>query len=155
MKLRIPCPECRHWTVTEEVAAGRWPCAGCGFAIVAVPQTVNASELHHCRVCGNEELYVQKDFPHWLGMGILVAACAASVVTYALHWITATWIILIGSAVLDGIMYLAMGNVTVCYRCRTHHRGFPPNAKHGPFNLATGEKYRQERIRRQQLGQRG
>jgi uncharacterized protein (DUF983 family) len=154
VKLRIQCPECHQWTVTEQIAAGSWACSGCGFNIAAAPETAASPELRQCRLCGNDELYVQKDFPHWLGMGILVAACVASVVTYALRWITATWCILIGSALLDGLMYLAMGSVTVCYRCRTHHRGFPPNAQHGPFNLATGEKYRQERIRREELAKR-
>jgi hypothetical protein len=149
MKMRIQCPECHHWTVTERVDEANWPCAGCGFRIIAASAAV--ADMERCRVCGNQELYVQKDFPHWLGMSILVAACAASIITYAMHWIVATWTILIGSAVLDGVLYLAMGSVTVCYRCRTHHRGFPPNEKHGPFNLAIGEKYRQERIRREQL----
>ena len=97
---------------------------------------------------------MQKDFPHWLGMGILVLACVASIVTYAKHWIIATWAILIRSAVVDGLLYLAMGNVTVCYRCQTHYRGFPPNGQHGPFNLAIGERYRQERIRREELRKR-
>ena len=104
--------------------------------------------LTNCRLCGNHELYIQKDFPHWLGMGILVVACLASVVTYALYYIKTTWIILIGSAVVDGILYLVMGDVTVCYRCRAQYRGFPPNPEHHPFELATGEKYRQEQLRK-------
>jgi hypothetical protein len=155
MKMRIQCPECRHWNVTERVDAKEWSCSGCGFVLVATaPVTVSHRELPHCRVCGNQELYVQKDFPHWLGMSILVAACVASVITYALHWIKTTWIILIGSALVDGVLYLAMGNVTVCYRCRTHYRGFPSNEKHAPFNLAVGEKYRQEKLRREELEKR-
>ena len=150
MKIRMQCPECHHWTVTERVNTENWKCAGCGQVRPAA-EPGGVSKIEHCRLCGNHELYVQKDFPHWLGMGILVAACGASVITYALHWITTTWVILMGSAVLDGVLYLAMGNVTVCYRCHTHYRGFPPNEKHGPFNLAVGEKYRQERIRREEM----
>ena len=111
-----------------------------------------ADLLTSCRVCGNHELYIQKDFPHWLGMGILVAACLASVVTYALYYIKTTWIILIGSAAVDGILYLLMGDVVVCYRCRAQYRGFPRNPEHHPFELATGEKYRQEQIRKGELG---
>jgi hypothetical protein len=153
--MRIPCPECGQWNVTERVDAASWPCASCGFLMAATaPSPAGMKELERCRVCGNAELYVQKDFPHWLGMTVLVAACLTSVVTYALHWIKTTWSILIGSAVVDGMLYLAMGNVTVCYRCRTHYRGFAPHEKHLPFNLAVGEKYRQERIRREELKRR-
>jgi hypothetical protein len=118
---------------------------------VAGPQP---AVLAACRACGNHELYVQKDFPHWLGMGILVAACGISAVTYAFYWIVATWVILIGSAVIDCALYVWMGNVTVCYRCQARHRGFAPNPEHSPFDLAVGEKYRQERLRRQQFGRR-
>jgi hypothetical protein len=87
-------------------------------------------------------------------MGILVVACAISAVTYALYWIKTTWAILIGSALLDGFLYLIMGDVTVCYRCQTQYRGFRPNATHQPFDLAIGEKYRQERLRRRELKER-
>jgi len=38
----------------------------------------------------------------------------------------------------------------VCYRCGCQHRGVPSRA-FDPFELATGEKYRQERLRREQL----
>jgi uncharacterized protein (DUF983 family) len=153
MKMRIPCPECHNWNVTTDVSAESWTCNRCGYQITAQSAAPPPDQpLETCRSCGNHGLYVQKDFPHWLGMGILVAACIASVITYAMHQITMTWVILIGSAAIDGLLYLAMGNVTVCYRCRTHYRGFPPSEKVGPFNLAVGEKYRQERLRREELG---
>jgi hypothetical protein len=150
MKLRLVCPECRQWTATSQVDAAAWPCAHCGFEIAATAP--GGAELSCCRVCGNHELYVQKDFPHWLGMGILVAACVFSAVTYYFYWIWATWIILVGSAIVDGALYIIMGNVTVCYRCLAQYRGFPPNPAHQAFDLAVGEKYRQEKLRREQLG---
>lgn len=151
MKIRFLCPSCQTWTVTHQVDAGSWKCAGCD-AVVAAAAPASEPALHGCRVCGNRELYIQKDFPHWLGMGILVVACLASVVTYALYYIKTTWTILIGSAAVDGILYLLMGDVTVCYRCRTQYRGFPPNPEHHPFDLATGEKYRQEQLRKGERG---
>jgi hypothetical protein len=132
-----------------QVDAGSWTCAGCGGAVRAVAPSAEPA-LTTCRVCGNHELCVQKDFPHWLGMGLLVLACAVSAVTYAFYWIKTTWAILIGTAALDGILYLLMGDVTVCYRCGTQYRGFPANPEHRAFELATGEKYRQERLRREQ-----
>lgn len=151
MNLQLLCPECGAWTGTDQVGVAAWSCESCGATIpAAAPAAGNV--LSVCRVCGNTELYLQKDFPHWLGMGIIGVACAASVVTLAMYWIVTTWVILIGSAVLDVILYLIMGDVTVCYRCQSQYRGFQLNAGHQPFDLAVGEKYRQERLRRQQLG---
>ena len=61
------------------------------------------------------------------------------------------WMILIGSAVIDGLLYLWVGDVVVCYRCLAHHRGVPVTAENPPFELGIAERYRQERIRREQL----
>jgi hypothetical protein len=112
-------------------------------------QAVAGQPLPACQFCGEAEMYVQKDFPHWLGVSILLGAVAASVIAYAFHQIVLTWAILIGSALADGILYWFVGNVTVCYRCLAQHRGFTPNPEHQPFDLGIGEKYRQERLRRQ------
>jgi hypothetical protein len=84
-------------------------------------------------------------------MTILVVACLASVLTYGWYEKWLTWAILIGSALFDGILYLCVGDAIVCYRCHAHYRGFPAGAGHQPFELAIGERYRQERIRREQL----
>jgi hypothetical protein len=138
---------------THDLATAHWPCHHCGFITTGAELSPGANAPPPCRVCGNLELYVQKDFPHVLGMGILIAACGLSAITYAFYWIAATWIILIGSAVVDGVLYLLMGNVVVCYRCQAQHRGFPIGADLHSFDLAIGEKYRQEKLRRQQLGQ--
>jgi hypothetical protein len=61
---------------------------------------------------------------------------------------------LIGSAAFDGLLYLWVKDVIVCYRCHAHYRGVQPNPDHKPFELAIQERYRQEKIRQEQLGQR-
>src|SRR5437867_2252815 len=70
-----------------------------------------------CIVCGNHELYKKKDFPHWLGLTILTVACVGSIIPYWLYHQWLTWTILIGSALFDGLLYLWVGDVVVCYRC--------------------------------------
>lgn len=154
MKLRLQCTDCGTWSTrglsaSVEALPGQ-SCSGCGRPLVLMPPD-DPERLTACRSCGNRELYVQRDFPHWLGMGILVAACIASVVTYSNYWIKTTWAILIGSAAVDAVLYLFMGTVTVCYRCRAQHRGFPANSAHQGFDLAIAEKYRQEKFRRRAM----
>jgi hypothetical protein len=104
-----------------------------------------------CVVCGNHELYKKKDFPHAFGMAILVGAFLASTVTYFLYEKWWTWAILIGSAAFDGILYLLVKDVIVCYRCDAHFCGVTATAEHKPFELTVHERYRQEKIRREQL----
>jgi hypothetical protein len=107
--------------------------------------------LPSCIVCGSHELYRKKDFPHWLGMTILVSACLLSTVTYAWYAKWWTWTFLIGSFLVDVLMYRMVGDVVVCYRCQAHYRGFPLSEAHPPFELAIGERYRQEKIRQERL----
>jgi hypothetical protein len=107
--------------------------------------------LPACVLCGGTELYKRKNFPHGLGLAILTAACLVSFVTYGLYEKWLTWAILIGTALFDGLLYLWVGDVVVCYRCQAHFRRLSPSPEHRPFDLATAERYRQERIRREQL----
>jgi hypothetical protein len=119
--------------------------------VVRFPTAPVDGALTACVACANTELYRKKDFPHWLGMSLLALACAAFLVTNYLYRPWWAWGILIGSAALDGLLYLLVGDVVVCYRCAAQHRGFAANPEHGPFELSIGERYRQERLRRELL----
>jgi hypothetical protein len=59
------------------------------------------------------------------------------------------WGILLGSAAFDGILYLFVGDALICYRCLSRHTGLLRHKSYDPFDLATAEKYRQERLRRE------
>jgi hypothetical protein len=104
-----------------------------------------------CSICGNEEMYKKKAFPHWLGLSILVGACTAFLVLNALREYVWAWAFLLGSALVDGLLYLLVGDLVVCYRCGAQHSCRSAGARHHPFELVIGERYRQERIRREQL----
>jgi uncharacterized protein (DUF983 family) len=142
------CPSCDRPARTGVRAPLDWQCPACEHR-----QHLDAADpaLPHCVICGNPELYKKKDFPHWLGMTILVVACVASAFTYLWYEKWLTWAILIGSALIDGALYLAVGDAVVCYRCGAHHKGFTPTGDHRPFELTIGERYRQERLRAEQL----
>src|SRR5262249_41997989 len=131
-------------------SAASWQCPGCDHLLTFPTEAVDPT-LPVCLVCGNHELYKKKDFPHWLGMTILVTACVASVFTYGWYEKWLTWAILIGSAAFDGLLYLVGGDVVVCYRGLAHSRGLPRDSPHKPFELGIAERYRQERARLEQL----
>lgn len=150
--IRVMCPACDHYGPPHLPTLEASRCETCGFELLPTlePGDLDRPQLTRCRFCGHDEMYIQKDFPHWLGLSILLGAVLASFVTYSYHLIAWTWAILLGSAAIDGLLYYFVGNVTLCYRCLSQHRGYPPNPEHQPFELGTFEKYRQERLRRRQ-----
>jgi hypothetical protein len=149
VNVSFSCPACEQSGRVRLPGAAQWQCPHCDH-LVRLPADVDPA-LPACVVCGNPELYKKKDFPHSLGMTILVLACTAATVTYAWHQFYTTWAILIGSALFDGLLYLWVKDVIVCYRCLAHFRGLAPNPEHRPFELSIHERYRQERLRREQL----
>lgn len=148
MNIQFDCPVCDCPGRIDVPGRSEWQCPSCDHLLHL---SAADSALSSCPVCGNSDLYKKKDFPHSLGMGMLVLACLASTVTYWLYDKAMTWAILIGSAAFDGILYLWVKDVIVCYRCNAHFRGIADNAEHKPFELTIHERYRQERLRREQL----
>lgn len=148
MNVTFACPACEHAARVELPPATQWQCPACDHLLTLADP---GESIPHCAVCGNGELYKKKDFPHWLGLTILTVACVGSIIPYWLYHQWLTWTILIGSAIFDGLLYLWVGDVIVCYRCNAHHRGVAAAAGHPPFELGIGERYRQERIRREQV----
>jgi hypothetical protein len=149
----LTCPVCDRPGRLDGPLPAEWSCPGCGLT-----QPLHAACAEQappaCVVCENRELYRKKDFPHGLGLALLALACLASAVTYALYHQWLTWAILIGTALFDSVLYLCVGDVVVCYRCGAQYRGLPGAAAVPPFDLGIAERYRQERIRREQLRRR-
>jgi len=88
-------------------------------------------------------LFVRKDFPQKLGLAVVIVAVIAFVVLAARPrtFYIGAWV-LTAAVILDGLLYLFVPRVTVCYRCRKEFRNVPINPKHGGFELAVAEKYR-------------
>ena len=148
MNVTLACPSCDQPSATPIEQACDWQCPACDHRLHLSAAEV---ELPTCVVCGCHEFYKRKDFPQWLGMTILIAACVLSVLTYYWYEKWWTWSILIGSAIIDGGMFLMVGDVLVCYRCQAHYRGFTTTAAHLPFEITIGERYRQEKIRQERM----
>jgi hypothetical protein len=130
--------------------AAEWTCAHCGQRLDIEPRG-DLKGLEACAVCENSELYKKKNFPHWLGLSILVTASVLFLVAQAIYWQWFGWTVFIASAIVDGLLYLWVGDAIVCYRCQAHYGGIASNSRHAPYELATAERYRQERLRRSEL----
>ena len=102
-----------------------------------------ATPLSGCPRCGCRDLFIRRDFPQKLGVGIVVAAGLAFLILA--RWPhTFVWGVgvLVAATLADVALALFVPKVTVCYRCRAEFRGVPLNPKHSGFELAVAEKYR-------------
>jgi len=131
-------------------ASGPGECPACGNLQDLAHPSADAS-LPECAACGNAEMYKKKDFPHGLGMLILVGGFVASTVFWFNYQITAAWAVLIGTLLFDTALYFIVGDVVSCYRCGAEHRGLVPGPLHPPHDQGVEERYRQERLRQQEL----
>jgi hypothetical protein len=143
------CPSCQEPVRIDAPFPAGWRCPRCEH-LRPIDGDADPT-VAGCAFCGNRELYKKKDFPHGLGLAILTLACLASTVAYLYYQQWWTWGILIGSALFDGLLYMWVKDVVVCYRCDAHYRATAPNPEHKPFELTTYERYRQEQMRRKQL----
>ncbi|HTL28741.1 MAG TPA: hypothetical protein VL282_05965 [Tepidisphaeraceae bacterium] len=99
--------------------------------------------LDTCPQCGCRDLFIRKNFPQKIGLGIVIVAGAAFLFLAA--WRSSFYLgvaILIAATIVDAILYLVVPKITVCYRCRAEFRDVPVNPKHEGFELSIGERYR-------------
>ncbi len=96
--------------------------------------------VDRCAVCDAAELFVRKDFPQGLGLLIVVVFGLSAVYCFTFSVVFA-WAVLTCAALLDLIIYAAVGRVTTCYACRAEYRKGNLNPDHEGFDLATSEKY--------------
>src|SRR5438552_3195482 len=112
MKLRYICPDCDTTNTIELPGPTERTCAGCGKT-EPLAGLAAAGKLIQCAACGNEPLYRMKDFPQWLGMGLLASACILFYLFAIRYEYAIAWSILLGSAALDALIYLIVGDVVV------------------------------------------
>lgn len=124
---QIACPACQH----------TWPIAG----------SVQSNKLLRCLVCPSTELYIRKDFSQSLGIAIVVAGIVVSSIFWGYHMPYWTYAVLFATALIDVVLYFAVGNHLQCYRCQAQYRGVPGLENYAGFELETHEKHRQQKIR--------
>jgi len=87
-----------------------------------------------CPACHGTQLYVQRDFNQKAGLAIVVAGAA-------LAPFTPFYSSLFVAALVDAGLYAILPEITVCYRCHAHFRGFTRNPRHAAFDLHIAEQY--------------
>ncbi len=154
MELTYECPACeaanRVARAEDEFAA---TCPDCSATRELNRAGGSGGELSSCLWCATEDLYLQKDFPHGLGLGIVLSGFAVSTLFWYWYMQIPAYGVLLLTAALDVVLYYLVPDVTICYRCLAQHRGpgTNPNGRFVGFDLAIGERYRQERLRIEEL----
>ena len=158
MELTFQCSSCSSVNRVEPIeTVERGHCQHCGAERPLHRESIADGELLACPWCATTDLYIQKDFPQGLGLFIVILGFAISTVFWYYEMPLVTYAVLLGSALLDLVLYYRVPDVTICYRCLSQIRGpgSNPQGRVSPFDLAVGERYRQERIRIEELRKRG
>jgi hypothetical protein len=153
MEMTFECPKCEKTNRLVAFGDGTAAACRCGWSKELSNASCAGGELKACLLCATGDLYIQKDFPHALGLAIVVVGFALSTVFWYLYRPGWTLGVLLGTAAVDVVLYYLVPDVTICYRCLSQYRGVGanPGGSYKPFDLAIGERYRQERLRIQEL----
>jgi hypothetical protein len=133
-EIAFRCPACGGEAVAGLDGAGR--CRQCAAeAPLALGETLRASRVvEACPACGSTQLYVQRDFNQRAGLAVVIVGAA-------LAPFTPYYSSLFAAAAIDAVLYAVLPEITVCYRCHAHFRGFRRNPRHTAFDLHTAEQY--------------
>ena len=134
VEIAFACPRCSK----EAVAGldGRGRCRSCAQeTLLPLPAELRRSRLiDACPACGSALLYVQRDFNQKAGLAVVVVGAL-------LAPFTPYYASLFAAALLDAALYAILPEITICYRCQAHFRGFHRNRGHAAFDLHTAEQY--------------
>ena len=148
MNVTFRCPRCEQPRRTDVTEADRvLTCPECDTRIQIPPDAFQDGELRRCLVCPSTDLYVRKDFPQRLGVAIVAFGVVASSIAWGYSLVILTFAILFATALLDVVLYFVMPDAVMCYRCHAQYRLAPAMQSHGPFQLETHERYRQQSAR--------
>lgn len=148
MNVTYSCPGCG-----QAARAGLSPadatlvCLACQRQIALPADAFDGQQLRRCVICPSTDLFVRKDFPQRLGVAIVAVGIVGSSIAWGYTYTIATFAILLATALVDVVLYLIVPDALMCYRCGAQYRAAEGMARHGPFNLETHERYRQQAAR--------
>jgi len=139
-EIAFACPGCRAETTVG--LEGRALCSSCSTetTLDLTPSLRQMRIVDRCPACGGQQLYVQRDFNQKAGLAIVVMGAVLAPFTpyYASLFV---------AAIVDAVLYLLLPEITICYRCQAHFRGFDRNPNHHAFDLHLAEQYEVKRPR--------
>ncbi len=121
-------------------------CPACGWTRTVPAGSVKEGQPVGCVLCGNSDLWRQKDFPQRLGLLMVVSGALGSSIAWYFYMPRLALGILMSFALIDMLLYLVMSDVLVCYRCQARHSGIDIADRPG-FDHETAERYRHEKLR--------
>lgn len=140
MQIRYACPQCgvEHQKDAADEST-LLDCGRCGYVGLFPTDWTRDLNVERCPICGNTELYRQKDFNHRVGIIVLIFGAIFAYMT--------KYVSLVFAGILDLILYLTAPEVLTCYHCRTQVRGHRPGSEHGRFDPRIDERVRKDRGR--------
>jgi DNA-directed RNA polymerase subunit RPC12/RpoP len=148
MKIHYLCPKCEKTAgVPFDSTTESLVCPNCSHSILMPDNAIDDEQVVRCLACPSDELFVRKDFPQHLGLGIIAFGFTLSSIAWYYYLIYVAFGILFVSALIDAALYLWMGNVLTCYRCHAEYRGLDEEKDYSPFDLEIHERYRQQAAR--------
>ncbi len=148
MNITFTCPHCFEDVRLDVPAdAGQLTCPNCETPIRLPAGAIVGSRLTRCLVCPSVDLFVRKDFPQRLGVGLVVLGVVGSSIAWGYGHPIATFAVLFGTALLDVVLYLIVPNALMCYRCGAQYRQVAGLDQHGAFDLEVHERHRQAKHR--------
>jgi hypothetical protein len=148
MNVTFSCPCCQQSARAELAPAdANLVCPACQQPITIPQGAFEGEQLCRCLVCPSTDLFVRKDFPQRLGVGLVVLGIVGSSIAWAYSFVVLTFAVLFATALADVLLYLIVPDALMCYRCGAQYRMAPGMNRHGAFSLETHERYRQQAAR--------
>jgi hypothetical protein len=143
MTISFRCPFCSTELSFDDMTRTESPCPKCEKVIpLYISEKMRQENIvDHCAICGLEKLYIQKDFNRTLGVSIFVGCAILSLILYGYHYVLTSFLVLGGAAAADYLLYMALPEVTICYKCHAQYRGVTSNPANEAFELGLAEKH--------------
>ena len=138
-EIAFACPHCGSEATSALDGQGRCPSCSIETLLDLTPSLRNERVVDRCPACAGEQLYVQRDFNQKAGLAIVILGGILAPFTpyYASLFV---------AAAIDAVLYTLLPEITVCYRCQAHFRGFARNPRHHAFDLHLAEQYGARRL---------
>ncbi len=151
MNITYACPACEEGVrIHFDADTPELTCPHCQAKIAIDSEAIEGNRVKSCLVCPSTDLFVRKDFPQRLGVGLVVIGIVGSSIAWYYSNVLWTFGILFATALIDVALYSIVGDALMCYRCQAQYRGVEEMDTHGQFDLETHEKYRQLEARLEQ-----